>query len=877
MKNILRLSLLGLLFLFPAVTFSKPTFSQSISQKFIKQWIKSPQEKLYLQTDKPYYSAGENIWFKGYVVNAAILLPNNLSQFIYVELIDKSNAVINRVKIKKDSLGFSGYINLKPELSSGNYTLRAYTFWMQNSGTDFFLTKNIFIGNAIDDFVSSEICFGKTIDSKTPVTVRFIDASKKPISGKTVDVDKNWGKDQGKKISLTTNKEGKISWLITTDSTDHTMKIINASISEPGIKYKTHFFLPEFNSEFDVQFFPESGTFLTGNLQTIAFKAIGPDGLSINVTGKVYSDKNVEVADLSTYNKGMGKFIMEPDSGSTYYALVKNDNGLIKRFNFPVPQTVGVALHLVYNRGKILYEVYNQTAIPNKSLFLLVHSRGRMLVTQPLFDSSGQISEALLPPGIVSFSVIDSTGNTYCERICFVHNLMPLSTTMKADKAVYGKREPVKLDFNIQSALGKSCEGNFSVSVTDSKTVTLDTLSDNIISNLLLSSDLKGYIEDPASYFVDNSISTREKMDILMLTQGWRRFSTPDVVKGIYKDDNYYVEAGQALSGKVLNLFNKPSKDCGVIMFSPYKSMIKLAQTDSLGHYLIDGIEFPDSTSFVLKAKKKKTFGDVEIIPDVDEFPKSIVFIPIQHKKDSMNINDYLQQSKQKYYTDGGMRVVNLGEVVVNADAKKPESETHYYSGLEDTKFTSERLDQYPGMSVFDILTMVAGVQVNGDQVSIRGGGSPLFLIDDIEAMSSDEISYLTTNDIEEISVFKGASASIFGSRGGNGVIAISLKKGVVRKAEAPISLTNITPLGYQKPIAFYCPKYEIDSVRLKAQMDLRTTIYWNPKLVADSIGTVHVKFFTADRADNYSVILEGITNKGEICRYVGILRREGE
>ena len=81
--------------------------------------------------------------------------------------------------------------------------------------------------------------------------------------------------------------------------------------------------------------------------------------------------------------------------------------------------------------------------------------------------------------------------------------------------------------------------------------------------------------------------------------------------------------------------------------------------------------------------------------------------------------------------------------------------------------------------------------------------------------------------------------------------------------------------MGYQKPSEFYVPKYEIDSVRLDEKPDLRTTIYWNPKLVSDSTGCMHVKFYTADKANNYSVVIEGITNDGEICRYVGIIKRE--
>ena len=124
--------------------------------------------------------------------------------------------------------------------------------------------------------------------------------------------------------------------------------------------------------------------------------------------------------------------------------------------------------------------------------------------------------------------------------------------------------------------------------------------------------------------------------------------------------------------------------------------------------------------------------------------------------------------------------------------------------------------------------------------------------------------------------MYKGANAAIF-RNGGNGAIAITLKRGRDRETQTPISITTVTPLGYQKPAEFYVPKYNVDSIRLSDKADLRTTIYWNPKLETDDNGNVHVSFYTADKANNYSVVVEGISKNGEICRFAGHLRRENQ
>jgi len=90
-----------------------PTFSDQIINSFSEQYMNLLQEKVYLQTDKPYYSAGEDIWFKAYLLNSTTLENSTLSKFVYVELIDKRDSVLYRVKIKNDMFGFSGHITLK--------------------------------------------------------------------------------------------------------------------------------------------------------------------------------------------------------------------------------------------------------------------------------------------------------------------------------------------------------------------------------------------------------------------------------------------------------------------------------------------------------------------------------------------------------------------------------------------------------------------------------------------------------------------------------------------------------------------------------------------------------------------------------------------
>jgi len=177
---------LSVLMFVPYVLFSQNTFKYQTLNHFTSMWTNLPQEKVYLHTDKSVYSAGESIWFKAYLLNATTHLEDTKSRFIYVELINSFDSVISRVKIKKDSLGFSGHINVNAVFPPGDYLLRAYTYWMQNAGTGFFFSKLITICNLIDDRVQLDMNNITSQNGTKTAVFTLLDATKKPIVDKNI-------------------------------------------------------------------------------------------------------------------------------------------------------------------------------------------------------------------------------------------------------------------------------------------------------------------------------------------------------------------------------------------------------------------------------------------------------------------------------------------------------------------------------------------------------------------------------------------------------------------------------------------------------------------------------------------------------------------
>ncbi|MDL2278997.1 hypothetical protein LJC57_10470, partial [Parabacteroides sp. OttesenSCG-928-G07] len=115
-----------------------------------KQLELFPQEKLHLHFDRNFFVPGDRIWFKAYLVDAQTHLSNTLSRYIYVELINSNNELIERIMLRpdgKDFYVFHGHFYLSEVIPEGNYTIRAYTKYMENMGDDYFFKRTIRIGS----------------------------------------------------------------------------------------------------------------------------------------------------------------------------------------------------------------------------------------------------------------------------------------------------------------------------------------------------------------------------------------------------------------------------------------------------------------------------------------------------------------------------------------------------------------------------------------------------------------------------------------------------------------------------------------------------------------------------------------------------------
>ncbi|CUP64528.1 TonB-dependent receptor plug domain-containing protein [Bacteroides thetaiotaomicron] len=865
--------LLGVLLYFSSL--SAQTMQDTIIANF-SLMERIPKEKLYLHLDKPFYGAGEKIWFKGYLVNAITHQNNAQSNFIITELINRSDSIVERKKIRRDSLGFHNAFTLPATLPAGDYYLRGYSNWMLNEDPDFFFSRNIKIGNSIDNTIVSSIEYQQEDDTHYTAKIKFTSNVQAVFENTTIKylyLENGKIKNKGKKK---TDENGWIS-ISLPDLKSPVARRIEVEFDDPQYIYKRTFHLPVFTNDFDVKFFPEGGALINIPHQNVAFKAQGADGFSKEIEGFLFNSKGDTLTNFRSEHNGMGIFTMNPVNNETYYVTVRTNDSITKRFDLPAIEPKGISIAMSHYKQEIRYEIQKTEATewPQK-LFLLAHTRGKLAILQPINPKRtfGKMNDSLFTEGITHFMLIDEQGNALSERLIFVPDHKPNQWQITTDQPTYGKREKVSLQIAAKDSEGNPVEGTFSVSITDRKSIQPDSLADNILSNLLLTSDLKGYVEDPAFYFLNQDARTLRSIDYLMMTHGWRRHKMENVLRTPSLNFTNYIEKGQTISGRIMGFFGANVKKGPICVLAPKYNIIATTETDEKGQFIVN-TSFRDSTTFLVQARTKKGFAGVDILMDPPQYPVATHKAPYFNGATTF-MEDYLMNTRDQYYMEGGMRVYNLKEVTVTAKRERPSSKSIYTGGINTYTVEEDRLQGY-GQTAFDAASRLPSVTItNGSEIHIRNNSEPaIIVIDDIVYEdASDILKDIQVSDMSSISLLRGADAVILGPRASGGAVVITLKDPRNLPARPALGIITYTPLGYSESVEFYHPTYDTPEKKNAQRSDFRSTVYWNPELRLDAEGKATIEYYTPDSTAPEDIIIEGVDKNGKVCRILQTINK---
>lgn len=632
----------------------------------------------------------------------------------------------------------------------------------------------------------------------------------------------------------------------------------------------------------DLQFFPEGGQLVAGINTRVAFKAVSAAGTGQDVTGFILNQDKDTVASFKSEHLGMGRFQFEPKAGESFRAFLKEKDGKVTSFDFPKVQEAGYTMLVDNLSSSSKMRVIAYARIPGKTeipIHIVGHARGIIaFVARGKIGSRGlimQLPTAELPDGITHLTLFNDQNKPVCERLVFINHSHSLRVQINPSKPDYKPRELAEVEVSVTDSAGKPVEANLSVAVTDAGQILQQPHEQNIVSYLLLSSDLKGFIEQP-SYYFDPAYSERKiRLDYLMMTQGWTRFRWEDVLQDSIPAPARFIEQGVTLKGEVRKNNKKPIEKTALSLFLSNDSLstFMTSEADENGHFTIYNLAFSDSLQLRLQGMNKKGNQSLSFIINPFDVPKaSVVKIPFKPMTiNAQQLADFLKRAEQDQEIAKKIRESRerlLKEVTIKAKKEVPRDSRKLYNSADATLKVTPQMAS-GNMSVLDMLAgRVAGVLVTGAgmnaSVSIRGNrGEPLFVLD---GMPVDKalITSLNVYDVESIDVLKGASAAIYGSRGGNGVISVLTKRGNANYDYSQdivpgVLVTKIA--GFNIPKAFYAPKYI--SGEAPAVPDYRSTIFWAPMLKTGPDGKARLKYYNSDAPGSIDIRAEVLTGTG--------------
>ena len=782
-----------------------------------------PREQVYLHFDNTGYFMGETIWFKAYVVSPQGFKPTALSRVLHVELLTPEGRVLQTQKLKIEDGQCHGHIPLAELLHAGFYEVRAYTAYMLNW-------------------------------KDAPVFSRVF-----PIF--------NAPKEQGVYDNPRMVK------------VPHTERLPKMRVERPK------------SEKLNVTFFPEGGSMVEGLSSTINFKATDKRGNPLEIEGRVLNNRGEVVGQMRTQHDGMGRFALQCHTGETYHAevTVKGADDT-QRFDLPAPLKQGYTMSVNNLRDGNMVVQLARNGLTDKAqaLGLTILCRGEVVVFKPI-DWQGRntallnIPKGELPEGVNQLTLFDTQGRIHAERLTFISALPEKNISLVGKKNEELKpKQKVSLDFEVKDREGKPISTTFSLAVRDADTETpLNGAygGGSMAANLLLGSELKGYIHDVDYYLEADDRTHRLHLDLLLCTQGWRRYDWTSMTRPHDFEVTYPVEEGIMVVGNLTSTFRNREKEgveMKVYLFNESgDKRIGSAITDSLGKFAFLAEDFTGRWQMNIMTYEEEKLKEMNVNLQKVQSPQGraygsgeteLFFRSSKEGKATTVQPDTLMEydAEQKRRWENLLPTVKVeGQKEWQSDLNRKWNNIIYdmedermrmdETGEEYLEGFAEWLEKNNPYFTYEI------IPANNSIIGKYKGKNVIFLINRLGTngwfLSSNQdfsinLSDLTIQDVEAIAI----SDKLYVGMGLSQDISTNIEQ---TEDEAVITLfvrndyfrykdkrghrkTKIQ--GFTPERKFYIPDYSYTD--LPDEQDFRRTLYWNPNVTTDAEGKASVQFY---------------------------------
>ena len=853
--------------IFLLLFFSLQTWGQDVESEVSKltPYIESlrsfskyiPQEKVYLHFDNTSYYQGDNIWFKCYVTSGQNQL-SMLSKTLYVELLNPGGEVVDKRILKIENGQCHGDFSLNHlPFYSGFYEVRAYTKYMLNFG---------------DDVIFSRLF---------------------PV----FDKPKTEGAFEEKNM-LGYGRYGPLG----------------------GRPMKRE--LPVREKAVNLRFFPEGGNLIQGVTSRVAFEATDEAGNPIDVTGVVVDANKQVLSQITTLHEGRGVFTYTPagsDVGRRRDIAEVEYSGRKYQFDMPASLPEGVIMEVDNRSYSDSIEITLRKNINTPALLLGVSivNGGKLQNYCLAYIADDEITfkmdKTRLPSGVSQIVLFNSRGEILCDRLIFSNkneNKL-LKISVKTNKPAYRPHELVDVEISLADGGANPVNATFSLSVRDGSNEVES--KNNILTDLLLMSEIKGYVRNPSYYFEEknDTVETRHAaflLDLLLMVQGWRRYSWSQMAGVETFELNYLPEQGIETAGRIVSLVRQraqPNVDVGLFL-------LQREDDEKTGGNFIE--------TFVTDNNGRFTF-----VSDVDGRWNMILTVSEKGKrKDHRILLDRVFTPEPRRYRYADLQV-NIAEKIITADETSEDFEDYFASFLaayQDSLAKSGIDEQVHQLTE----VTVRGRRNNQAQNILRNRSSSIAYYDvaseyddiyDRGKYIGNDIHQLLINMNEYFSILYRENYEFLMYKGKAALFVIDFKPIVDHNREffdyKNIDIKRIKSIyinetssakcqysdprieciladswfgcivfietypdedvptnsakgvrktwleGYSSIREFYSPNYS----EMQPAPDYRRTLYWNPSVTTDETGKAKIQFYNNSRSTNFSISAETVTSLG--------------
>lgn len=774
-------------------------------------------EKIYIQTDKPYYTTGDDIWFTAYLVNGITHKKSEKSRVIYVELINEQDSIVLKKQLFTKDLSAAGDFKIREYWKSGNYSLRAYTNYMRNNETDYFFRTKIPVWNISEsDLTTDNLKLTaketiKTVSNKRP-EIGFY-----PEGGYLVN---NLSTKIGIKVKGIIDDRFKIKGTIK-DSDDTVITSFET--------YKFGLGIIKLQPEPNKTYYAS----IIHNNEEIKYplpKAL-PNGYSLDITN---SGKQILLQVSSNTSIGLkNTFLVAHQRGKLIYEKLENEDKTTYKIGIETKfLSDGVTSFTLFDsNGKPVCERLVYIDNPNNDINVNItinnpalETRDKVSMQIDLKDKIGNTAFGNLSMSITDIDAIaHKTTSENIETYLLLNS--DLRGHIKDPGYFFEKENDYKRRFLLDLLMLTHGWRRFSWEHVLYKT-NYDNLNFEAEKGIYISgytANLKGLkkqISAPTRLTFMGTLPYQEKQQ--------------SKSNGTFKYGPY--------------IFNDTISTLVEARIKDFKS-----DTDKNNRFITINLDDQLANSPKVNNRSINTILKTEII-------------------DSNKVNSFLKQAEKisKIDSDFLKSSTVLDEIVITAQ-KKSDEEKRDEELRERTLYDNpnHRLDlslneSDRSFNLMDLINQLPSVSAFNDNISIRNQGTPQILLDGI-VVQIEDILFMTGNDVDFIDVLDGPRAAIV-SNSSNGVIAIYSRTGsfssnanVKRKP----GIIDFTATGFYTARDFFAPDH-LNGFDESLKADIRTTLHWEPKIILNATSNkAEISFFTSDKKSKYAIKIEGITDEG--------------